>query len=411
MVRMIDPLTLIIWGVVLVAAVVALLASRKWKRVRQWTTAPFANRRRQLCLAILVVLVTGVYFLVFRAQDAGAKESVLIKIDAKGKPIAGAAKFHGRPAEPGTYMVRLGKRYFILHLPKGYRDNGQTPLPVLLLLHGAHQEDPLEWALVDCQMNQYSDRDKFICVYPAAQALYTVKWQKCHSWNSKLGTLSDFNDKFEDDAQFLKQVCRWVLENTSADPNNFNLGGFSEGALMAQDVAQSGEIAKINCLILCAGTMLEGQQNRRLNGNGPRHVFIQLNAVDTVLPYNPDDVEAVVEGKSHFRNTWFLGFVNLAKSKPGLQEPYWLNEALAGGGKSEHAKEETEVYRRDTYLIRHVGERINDVTVYRVQGDHAWHGSPEGGDAEEGIVPRLDFPLGELIAQYILAHKVLPADR
>src|SRR5262249_7445719 len=148
-------------------------ARRISPRVRRWLAVPFASRKRRFVVAlIVVVLPVSIYLFFWLAPDADAQAGLVTKIDSKGNPIirnGRVIQFTGRPAEGGNYRVSLGKRrYFILHLPDSYKDDPQNPLPVLSLLHGDHQEDPLEWAR-DCAMNQYADRDRFIAVYPAAQ--------------------------------------------------------------------------------------------------------------------------------------------------------------------------------------------------------------------------------------------------
>ena len=405
-VRYCDPLTLCI-GLIdaaLLWVVMRLtrgLSSRGRKRIRY----PFVA---------LVVVFTGVYLFWPAPADADAQVGLMTQIDDQGNPVfrnGRVVQFTGRPTEPGNYRVSLGnRRFFVLHLPEGYRDDPQEDLlPTLSLLHGDHQESAIEWALADCQMNGYADRDRFIGVYPAAQPLYTIFGQPYHSWNSRLGTLSKFDSRFEDDAEYLDRVHKWVLANTRADPDNFNLGGFSGGVPMAMNAVQLGAV-RFNCFIAIAGTMLEGQQLRHLNGRGPNHVLIQINTRDTVLPFNTNNPDQVVPGAHHWRNTRLLGYVNLDKSKPGRQPSYWEKELLAGG-KSVFSAEENAVYTRSTVVTQLPDGQVKEVTVYEVDGGHAWHGNPEGGDDEEPFPPRMDFSLADLIAQFIREHKATPRGR
>jgi len=309
-----------------------------------------------------------------------------------------------RPTKPGDYRVSMGNRQFLLHLPPGSPDTGDKKRQVLCLLHGAHEDDPESWGLRKFGMNAHADKDGFICVYPIAQPVYSVLSKEFYAWNSKLGTLAEFREKFEDDAQFLKMIHGWLVQNVSADPEDFSLGGFSEGALMSTIMAQTGELP-INWLFSCGGTLLEGQEKRHPQ-KGPRHVFIQLNMKDDkVLPNNKDGV--VVQG-TQFGMAQLVGYVNMAKSKPLSQVRYWRQEFLAGGGKEEHSAEEKKgVYRRNTYLVRQADGGVKHATVVDevVEGEHAWHGHPEGGDPEEGIKPRMDYSLPDTIAELLRKYK------
>jgi hypothetical protein len=256
-------------------------------------------------------------------------------------------------------------------------------------------------------MNKVADRDqnKMIVLYPLAQGIRRgLLGTISHTWNSKLGTLSDFDPKFHDDVQFIKQVHQWTMRNTNADPNNFHLGGFSEGALMAINIGQTGEIP-INCLCLASATITKTQQERHApEGKGPRNVFLVVNTKDeNVLPPNPDVFDVKLGDLATLAKAG--GMTKLGESKPLAQIPYFVNDALAGGGKYKRRSEKGPGYERDTYIVTQKDGTKKDITVDRVEGEHAWHGSETAGMRFVGM-PRLDYPLSENIAKYLRTHRI-----
>jgi poly(3-hydroxybutyrate) depolymerase len=339
-------------------------------------------------VALIAIAVVGVVVATF----SGHKKS-----DNGAAPEG----FTEHPSQAGDYRVRVDKRVVMVHLPKGYTTDKKKPFPVLFLLHGGDDDDPFTF-ISDTEMNPQADRDGYIVVCPIAQKTHKVFGKDHHSWKSRLGTLTEFDAKFDDDAQFAVDVRKWVMENLNADENNFSLGGLSEGSLMAQDIGQS-DMMSINCLVLAGGTMLEGQQTRRPK-KLPRHVLIQLNlGDDKILPLNnPDVVLGRFAGAAEA-----LGYVNMKLSKPLLQESYWIDRFGEGGATHTTTSSETAVYRLDIHTFKAADGQERTVTVYRVKdGQHAWHGAKNGGDDDLRIKPRMDFPWPAILSKFIVDHRL-----
>jgi len=408
--RYIDPVAMfpLLWLGVLIG-----WATHKFPQARKLLTLRFIAPKKRFYVAceVLLVLLLGLvcveaFFL--KANGENEKTTIVMIDGTTGEPLAGHPVLVGQaPTEPGDYQVTMGKRHFLLHLPKGY-DAGdkKNPLSVLCLLHGDHEDDPESWGLRRFGMNPYADTDGFIAVYPIAQPVYSLWGTRYYAWNSRLGTLS-FDSGFEDDVLFLARMHQWIILNLNTDRKNFHLGGFSGGAVMSTIMAQADKIP-INCLVVCGGTMLEGQQFRHLQaGGGPHHIFLELNTADDIVLPNNKNGEVVAGNWEWYAALHYLGY-RLDLSKPLMQLPYWRQESLANGGtEEEHIKEEVAgVYRMVTYLVRQRNGKVMYRAVYWVNGAHAWHGLAEGGDPKTPAL--LEFPLPERVSQFMMEHKVPP---
>jgi hypothetical protein len=392
MARYIDPLYVLV-GLPLLAAA-AILWPVMRRRVKRW----YLHAGMLVLPTAVPTLLSSVLGLWAAPKaDAIGKPGTATVLDPTGQPLMSyghPVRVVGRLKQPGDYLVTLGKRVFIAHIPTGYKDGELCPW--LILLHGSNESQPIAFALRYCGMNLQSDRwYRFIVIYPIAQSPYTLWGTPYYAWNSRLGTLSNFNNRFMDDADFIKDVYRWVLAHTSADPAKFSLGGHSDGALLASGIAQTGAMP-MKWLIACGGTMLDGQETRHPK-KGPENVFLQINTSDKqILPL--DTPEGKVErGTLYNIITLGGGFWNLSRSRPSLQERFWLQDALAGGSIKEikHAYTAEGGLRCTIYFISK-GGKVRAVVVWHVRGGHAWHGSPD-----RGIAPNLDFPLSDLIAMSV----------
>jgi hypothetical protein len=373
--------------------------------------------RPRLQFGLLLVpgfLMAGVAWMLFAPGAAVKGEpGVVTKIDSVGHSIKAdgyLVKLVGKLKEPGDYRVNLeGNRYFILHLPKGYQ--GDKPMPWLILLHGSDEDDPEAFAFRYNQMSERADKYGFIICYPIAQSPYSLWGTPHYAWNSKLDTLSGFDSSRQDDADFVGAIHQWALIHTTADPDNFNLGGLSDGALLAASIAQAGyRDLPIRWLFACGGTRLDGQQVPYPYPHGPKNVFLQLNTEDTkVLPLDTPG-GAVTQGELYWAAVNLVGFWNIAKSRPLLQEPFWLGNVITGGGGTGSPtsySDEAGHWRCVIYSIQMPDGETRKVIVYRVRGQHAWHGCLEGGSPGEDIVPNMNFPLSDIIAA-LLTDSAVP---
>lgn len=358
-----------------------------------------------------------------RGAEAAGTPGTVTKIDEFGKPIVidgHFVEFTGYPTEPGNYKVNIGNRWLRIHLGEWYKPDGGSKHPVFFLLHGAHESEPGKWAFQRTGMNQQADRNKFIAAYPEAQVLYKLCGTSYHAWNSELGTLSNFDDYFEEDALFIERAYDWLMNMPGVDRNNFNLAGFREGALMAADIARTGKLS-INWLILAGGTMLEGQKFTKYasttegarSWKGPTNVFIQLALDDTMITPMDGVYGDVRKGTYFTEATWLLGYWNLGISRPSLQEKILVAEAVADEGRVSVGTRIGHIdgwSDRQVTLVRWNDGRVTTLVVDRVRWESAWLGTLEGGDPKLGIMPLKDYRLGENIANFICGHQTISAE-
>lgn len=134
-----------------------------------------------------------------------------------GSPLANGGRLTARPragAKPSaTGEVRLGldpERDAVLQLPKSA---GETPPPLLIMLHGATQSaEEMFWYL-----GSTPDEAGVAVLAP----------------NSRDTTWDAIRGDFGPDVEFLNRALDRVFETTPIDPARVSIGGFSDGASYA----------------------------------------------------------------------------------------------------------------------------------------------------------------------------------
>ena len=130
---------------------------------------------------------------------------------------------------PGDYEFALEHRdrirSYLLHLPPAY--DGETPLPLVLALHGGGG-NPRSMAR-KTNFNALADREGFIVVYPAGtgrlrDALLT--WNAGHCCGYALRNNVD-------DVGFLRALIEELQRSLAVDPARVYVTGHSNGAMMA----------------------------------------------------------------------------------------------------------------------------------------------------------------------------------
>jgi polyhydroxybutyrate depolymerase len=156
---------------------------------------------------------------------------------------AGTAAFHscpaapteaGQPLRPGTHKVLVDQRVsgirrsYYIHVPAG--DDGTTPLPVVVALHGAFStarkfERESGFSLL-------ADRERFLVVYPQGIGLGDL----FRHWNSGhcCGKARKMN---LDDVGFVLASVDDVARRNPVDRARLYLVGFSNGGMLAYRIA------------------------------------------------------------------------------------------------------------------------------------------------------------------------------
>ena len=112
------------------------------------------------------------------------------------------------PTKPGTYPLGLRRdRDGVLYLPPQYAHG--TPIPLVLLLHGAGGTG----ARVAQRFKPYADELGIAFVAPDSTAV---------SW--------DRNDRLASDVEFIDRALAVAFRRITTTPDRLRIGGFSDGA-------------------------------------------------------------------------------------------------------------------------------------------------------------------------------------
>jgi len=161
-----------------------------------------------------------------------------------------------------TCMYHQGRyRCWLTHVPTGVDDNPDTPVPLLLDLHGLSGENGI--------MSRYSgfaeksDTENFIVVWPSGDDF---------SWDIGSGC----------DANFLRMIVSCIAGSNNIDPTRIYMTGHSMGCMMSQQMANQASdlIAAVAC---AAGNV---QKQTIASNYEPVSVMNVHGEVDDVVAYS-----------------------------------------------------------------------------------------------------------------------------
>src|ERR1700761_863930 len=138
------------------------------------------------------------------------------------------------PLRPGTHKVLVDQRVsgvrrsYYVHVPAG--DDGTTPLPVVVALHGAFST-AREFER-ESSFSALADRERFIVVYP--QGIGLGDWFR--HWNSG-HCCGKARKKNIDDVGFVLATVDDVARRNPVDRARIYLVGFSNGGMLAYRIA------------------------------------------------------------------------------------------------------------------------------------------------------------------------------
>ena len=141
--------------------------------------------------------------MLLRARQCAAAEPVqeLGRLKTRHSPAT-------EPTKPGTYQLGLRRtRDGVLYLPPQYTHT--TPIPLVLLLHGAGGSG----ARAAQRFRTYADELGIAFVAPDSTAV---------SW--------DRNDRLESDVEFIDRALAVAFRRINTTPDRLRIGGFSDGA-------------------------------------------------------------------------------------------------------------------------------------------------------------------------------------
>ena len=127
---------------------------------------------------------------------------------------------------PGDYLGRVNSlgavRGYFLHVPEGY--DGETPMPLLISLHGAGG-DPIQNA-ERSDFSEIADEEGFIVVYPGGRGNPPL-------WYSR----DRFPEGFQDDVTFIRDLIEYLETQLNVDASQVFATGISNGGGMAHRLA------------------------------------------------------------------------------------------------------------------------------------------------------------------------------
>lgn len=300
------------------------------------------RRRRILILGAIALLICGAAWRRGKARPAPA-----VSASIRTGTLPAALDFGGRV------------RTYLLHVPSGY--DGKTPLPLVVVLHGATQS--ADSAEKMSGMSGKADLEHFIAVYPSGTGGVVT-------WNA--GTCCGYAIQNNvDDIGFFRALLEKLESDYAVDRKRIYFTGMSNGAMMSYRVAceMSDQVAAI--------APVEGALNVDCHPAAPVSVLIFHGTADRLVPFNG--------GRTPFQ----IGDKRSDNSVANAVE-FWVKRDACS---SVPQHEETAEAHSDKYSGCQDGTRV---ALYAIQGGrHMWPGLAISGN---------HVPATDLIWDFFAAH-------
>jgi polyhydroxybutyrate depolymerase len=265
-------------------------------------------------------------------------------------------------ARSGTIEVGGHTREYLLHLPPGY--NGNSPLPLVIVLHGAMQGNASAERMSG--MSALADKEKFVAVYPQG----TSMMGNAPTWNA--GNCCGYAmQKHVDDIAFLRALIGKLEKDYSIDAKRIYVTGISNGGMMSFRVAC--EMADV----VAAVAPVEGAQNVACKPSAPVSVIVFHGTADRLVPFNGGSTPYQIG--QHRTDTPVADAV-----------AFWVKEN--GCAPTPKRQESSEVHV-DTYSGCKDG---TGVALYAIQGGHhTWPGTS---------ISHVDLPATDVMWKFFMQH-------
>jgi polyhydroxybutyrate depolymerase len=270
----------------------------------------------------------------------------------------------GRPAGTVSKKLEFGgrTRTYLVHPPKGY--DGQPPLPLVLVLHGAIQGATNVERMSG--MSAKADKENFLAVYPNG----TSGSGLAPTWNA--GACCGYAQMNKvDDVGFLRALIDRLEHDYPIDPNRVFATGISNGGMMSYRLAceMADRIAAI--------APVEGAQDVECRPSGPVSILIFHGTADFLVPYNG--------GTTPFQ----LGPKRSDASVPSTVS-FWVKQ---DGCTTTPQHQETNQLRIDNYTGCKDGAGLTLYTIFG--GRHMWPGT---------VLSRNNIPATDVMWTFFAAH-------
>jgi polyhydroxybutyrate depolymerase len=204
-----------------------------------------------------------------------AVQHLVAKIDGTGSTVSTEPLSAIKKAGDYQEQIKVDgqERSYKVHVPPGYSPD--HPMPAVIMLHGISEDADSFNELT--KMNAKADQEGFITVYPEGNP---ILHNSTHlAWN--VPNWNIFHPaRHADDVQFVGEVIDRATKELSIDPNRTYVAGFSNGGMLAQEVASQNS-DKVAAVAL-VGTALSGKDKTPAK---PVSVIDIHGTSDPVVPY------------------------------------------------------------------------------------------------------------------------------
>ncbi len=232
----------------------------------------------------------------------------------------------------------LTRQYFV-HVPPSY--DGKTPLPLVLVLHGATQSPESIERMSG--MSAAADQERFLAVYPRGTG-------RLPTWNA--GACCGYAMEHRvDDVGFISALIGKLKQHYAVDPKRIFATGISNGGMMSYRLAceMAGTVAAV--------APVEGAQDLDCHPTNPVSVIVFHGTADRLVPF--------AGGTTPFQ----MGS-RRSDTSVSSTTAFWVKQD--GCSPTPQRKESDEVHV-ETYSGCRMGSAV---AVYAIQGGHhIWPGT------------------------------------
>lgn len=183
-------------------------------------------------MVVIAVILTFTLVALHRAQKRTADLMAAAELTRQSvNNVSGISNPGTYPViAPGEHEMKLGKRKYLLYIPKSYNPRKSTPL--VMFYHGGGGW--MEQAASDYEFEEKSEQAGFIAVFPNGSSGFPN--QHLATWNA--GNCCGYaRDKKIDDVAFTRAVVADVKRRVNIDMGRIYATGMSNGGIMSHRLA------------------------------------------------------------------------------------------------------------------------------------------------------------------------------
>ncbi len=204
------------------------------------------------------------------------------------------------------------ERSFMVHVPRSFDPEKQTPLVVALDGFLVRPKNPFRGLAEIDGINQQSEKLGFIAMYPAPKPRYAGT---IFSWNEPDGAVNFVGVRKYSDNEYIRRAMEKTMNSFPIDKDNVYGIGFSQGALQLHDFASKSAPGTFKAIASIAGTTKE----RVAQPPAGTRLLVIHSESDPTLPYYGGT------GSSTRIFDRYIGWRYAEESKPWWQAQRYLD--------------------------------------------------------------------------------------